>query len=133
VPWPSGPINRDTISAGTAAFHRKHKETYGYSDENYPIEFISFGLSAIGKIPRIEIKKIGVGGKDPSSALKNDRNAYFEESNGFVKTRVYDGDKLLCGNILEGPCIVEEKMTNIVIPLNFKMCVDEYGNYITAD
>jgi N-methylhydantoinase A len=133
VPWPSGPINRDAISGGIAAFHRKHKETYGYSDENYPIEFMSFGLSAIGKIPRIEIEKIGIGGKDPSSGLKSERNAYFEESNGFVKTRVYDGDKLLCGNILEGPCIVEEKMTNIVIPSNFKMCVDEYGNYITAD
>jgi len=133
VPWPSGPINRDSISAGIAAFHRKHKETYGYSDENYPIEFMSFGLSAIGKIPPIEIKKIGKRGKDPSAALKSERNAYFEEGNGFVKTRVYDGDKLLCGNLLEGPCIVEEKMTNIVIPSNFKMSVDEYGNYITAD
>jgi N-methylhydantoinase A/oxoprolinase/acetone carboxylase beta subunit len=51
-----------------------------------------------------------------SEKLKNERETYFEESNGFVKTRVYDGDQLLYGNILEGPSIVEEKMTNILIP-----------------
>ena len=41
-------------------------------------------------------------------------------------------EKLLQGNVLEGPCIVEERMTNVVIPPGFKMRVDEYGNYITA-
>jgi len=63
--------------------------------------------------------------------LKEERNAYFEESNGFAKTRVYDGDKLACGNVLKGPCIVEERMTTIVIPPGSQLHVDEYGNYIT--
>jgi len=65
-------------------------------------------------------------------ALKGERPAWFEESNGFVKTKVYDGDKLMSGNILEGPCIVEERMTNVIIPPGAKMLVDDYANYITA-
>jgi len=131
VPWPRGPINDDAISEGLKAFHRKHGDVYGYSDENYPIEFMGFGLSAIGKMPLVELKEIKRGNEDPSSALKGERDAYFEESNGFVKTRVYDGDKLHCGNVLEGPCIVEERMTTIVVPPQNKLRIDEYGNYIT--
>jgi len=77
-------------------------DVYGSSDETYPIEFVGFGLSAIGKIPRVELKKIERGNEDPSLALKGERDAYFEESNGFVKTRVYDGDQLVCGNVIKG-------------------------------
>ncbi|MDP6180853.1 MAG: hydantoinase/oxoprolinase family protein, partial [Desulfatiglandales bacterium] len=114
VPWPGGPINEDAISKGLKAFHRKHGEVYGYSDENYPLEFVAFGLSAIGKLPRMEISEIERSSEDPSPSLKGERDAYFEESNGFMKTKVYDGDKLLSGHVLEGPCIVEERMTTIV-------------------
>lgn len=133
VPWPSGPITDDAISAGVAAFHTKHRELYGYSDENYPIEFMNFKLSAIGKIPRIDLKEIKRGSSDPSPALKGVREAFFEETSAFVETRVYDGDRLLCGNTLEGPCIVEGKMTVMVIPPEFKMMVDEYGNYVSTE
>jgi N-methylhydantoinase A len=71
------------------------------------------------------------GDKDPRAALKGKRDAYFEESKAFVETAVYDGDKLMNGNILEGPCIVEEKMTTVVIPPGNKMRVGEYGDYLT--
>jgi N-methylhydantoinase A len=132
VSWPSGPITKKAIAEGIADFHKRHKELYGSSNENYPLDFMGFGLAAVGSMPRVEIKKIAAGGSDPARALKGERDAYFEESNGFVKTKVYDGDKLLAGNILEGPGIVEERMTNVVIPPTFKMRVDEYGNYITV-
>lgn len=131
VPWPGGPITNEAISAGVANFHDKHKEIYGYSDKDYPIDFMAWKLVAVGKVDPPEYKKIGQGSKDPSSALKGHRDAYFEETKGFVKTSVYDGDRLLSGNVLEGPCIVEERLTTIVIPPAFKMRVGEYGDYLT--
>lgn len=132
VPWPGGPINDASVARGVANFHRKHKELYGSCDEKYPIEFMGFGMKAIGETPSVKLKKIGQGDNNPSQALKMERDVYFEESKGFIRTRVYDGDKLLSGNVLDGPCIVEEKMTNVVIPPTFKMHIDEYGNYITS-
>jgi len=131
VELPGGPITEDIISAGVTAFHARHGEMYGYSDKNYPIEFMNFKLSAIGTIPSIVLKRIKQGSRDASGALKNEREAFFEETGGLVKTRVYDGERLLSGNVLQGPCIVEERTTTIVIPPGFKMMVDEYGNYIT--
>jgi len=130
VSWSSGPINKEAITEAIANFHRRHKELFGSSNENYPLEFMRFGLTAIGKVPKVSFKEITRGTKDAFSALKGERDGYFEESNGFVKTRIYDGTKLLSSNVLEGPCIVEETMTTVVIPPGFKMHVDEYGNYV---
>jgi len=131
VPWPNGPITKQTIAEGIANFHRRHKELFGSCNEKYPLEFMKFGLTAIGKMPGISIKKIKRGTADASAALKGKRNAYFEEYGEFKPARIYHGDKLLAGNVLEGPCIVEEKMTTVVIPPGFKMRVDPCGNYVT--
>ncbi|MBW1804273.1 MAG: hydantoinase/oxoprolinase family protein, partial [Deltaproteobacteria bacterium] len=132
VSWPGGPITMEAIKAGMAHFHRRHEDLYGFSDENYPLEVFGFGLKAIGKLPKLTLKEIPNGGEDPSSALKGEREAYFEETGGFAKTRIYDGEKMLQGNILDGPCIVEERMTNVVIPPGFRMQIDQYGNYVTV-
>ena len=132
VSWPSGPVTKEAIVEGIASFHRRHKELFGSCNEKYPLEFMKFGLTAIGKMPGVSLKKIKRGTADASAALKGKRNAYFEESGGYTPTRLYDGDKLLAGNVLEGPCIVEEKMTTVVIPPGFRMRVDAYGNYVTV-
>jgi N-methylhydantoinase A len=131
VEWPIAKITRENIAEGLAAFHRKHKDLYGYANEEYPLEIMDFGLTAIGKLPPITLKKIQKGDRDPKQAFKGVRQAYFEESAGYTETKIYDGDKMLAGNLLEGPCVVEERMTNVVIPPGYRMQVDEYGNYVT--
>jgi N-methylhydantoinase A len=132
VPWPSGAITKKAIAEGIANFHRHHKELFGSCNEAYPLEIMKFGLTAVGKMPRVSIKKIKRGTKDASHALKGEREAYFEEFEDCTPTKIYDGDGLLAGNCLEGPCIVEEKMTTIVVPPGFSLRVDEGGNYFTA-
>jgi len=131
VSWPSGPITHANLSVGMTNFHRRHKDLYGSSDKDYPLEFMGFGLRAIGRMPKLRLKKLDKGNKNPQRAQKGERNAFFEESRGFIRTKIFDGDKLLSGNVLEGPCIVEERMTNIVIPPKCKLRVDQHGNYVT--
>jgi len=131
VEWPSGPITEESIAEGLKNFHREHRARYGHSDEDYPYLFSSWGLSAIGKIPPVVVTTLEKSGADTSDAIKNKRQAYFDE--GFVETTIYDGDKLNRGNVIEGPCIIEERMTNIVVPPGFTVKVDDYGNYIATD
>jgi N-methylhydantoinase A len=130
VSWPQGPINAEAIATGIANFHRLHKELFSSSNEKYPLEFMKFGLTAIGQLPRMPLARMRAGTK--VSALKGQREVYFEESQGFSRTSILDGAKLLPGDTLKGPCIIEEKMTTIVVPPGFQMQVDEYGNYITG-
>jgi N-methylhydantoinase A len=132
VPWPNGAITRKAIAEGIANFHRRHKELFGSCNEEYPLEIMKFGLTAVGKMTRVPVKKIKRGTKDASHALKGKRGAYFEEFEDYTPTNTYDGDRLLAGNCLEGPCIVEEKMTTIVVPPGFSLRVDDGGNYVTT-
>jgi N-methylhydantoinase A len=47
-----------------------------------------------------------------------------------IDTRIIDRKKLLGGNSFDGPCIVVEYSSTIVIPPFAGATVDEYGNLI---
>jgi N-methylhydantoinase A len=46
-----------------------------------------------------------------------------------VPTKVYEGGKLPRQATIEGPAIVEEPTTTIVVPPGSKLRVNEYGDY----
>ena len=62
-------------------------------------------------------------GADASAARKGARDAYFEPV-GYTSTAVYDGDALACGNVVEGPAIIERMGDSVVVPPGFVAEVD---------
>jgi N-methylhydantoinase A len=104
-----------SLTATINNFHEVHKDTVGYADPNYPTEIVRLHLSGIAKISKPQLKEIPQSRGNISEALKGTRNAYFT-GHGFIATKVYDGDKLLAGHTLEGPCIIEERFTTFVVP-----------------
>ena len=54
----------------------------------------------------------------------------FDDSLSSVDTPVYDGDRLGAGHALEGPALIEEPTTNIVIPQGWKAELHESGTYL---
>jgi N-methylhydantoinase A len=124
--WPAEPITKETIAQAIANFHDRHKVLFGYSNPDYPVEILGFGLTMIGKLPAPILPELnGTRGE----GLKGRRDVYFDETTGFVQTEVYDGDKLAYKSKLRGPCIVEHKETTVLIPPGFEVVVDRYGNY----
>lgn len=69
------------------------------------------------------------GGKDPSKALKERRPVFFEELRDYRKTPIYDGERVEAGNILEGPCIVEEPATTLVVYPGQVATLNRHGSY----
>ena len=66
------------------------------------------------------------------NALKERRNVYFREK-GFIDTPVFDREKILPGNVIQGPCIIEQIDSTIVIPPDFFGTVDGYFNVIMGN
>ena len=62
------------------------------------------------------------------AALRSRRPAFFDGR--FADTPVYDGDELGCGHEIEGPAIVEERFTTIVIHPGQRSRIDSAGNYV---
>jgi N-methylhydantoinase A len=69
-------------------------------------------------------------GRDASGALKRKRQVYFKDQGGFVETPCYDTSRLKHGNVIDGPAILEDPTTTVVVPKGAELTVDAYNNYI---
>lgn len=108
-------------------FHNVHERVLGIKEPEQYIECVNWKARAVGEITKPEMKEESYGGEDSSSAVKGKRMAYFK--GGFVETPIYD-DKLVHGNRIEGPAIIEAPTTTIVIFPRGKASVTKLGNYL---
>ena len=65
-----------------------------------------------------------------TAALKGRRAAYVPEDGAFRSVPVYDGHALRFGQRIEGPAIIEEVTTAIVLTGRWDAIVDRYGSFV---
>ena len=81
-------------------------------------------------VPQIkpEFPKFTLGKADPGHAFKGNRAVFWEDAGNFQDTPTYDMNLLECGNVLEGPAVIEAVDTTVVIPPGYRYFIDEYLN-----
>jgi len=47
-----------------------------------------------------------------------------------VPTTIYDGERMEAGNIVDGPAIIEQKTTTVIVPPRARLEVTKYGDYL---
>lgn len=62
--------------------------------------------------------------------MKRHRPVYFEEAGGFMETPVYDRYRLAPGNSIDGPAILEERESTLVIGLGEVATIDDSLNAV---
>ena len=130
MPFRGSQITPDTISQLVEDFHTAHKKRYAVNDPTSYIEFTDWRVLGIGCMPRLTLKEQSYAGEDPSKAVKDKREAYFEETGGFTQTPVYDGNKLRYGMKINGPAIIEDPLTNTIVIPNSTVTVNKVGSYV---
>jgi N-methylhydantoinase A len=106
-------------------FHRMHEDLHTYaSRDQQPI------------LRGLRVKAVAVEEKPPLPKLSRKargnprvgaRKAFFRGR--YVATPVYDGPRLVPGQTILGPAIVEEPFTTIVVYPQQRATVDQWGNY----
>jgi len=110
-------------------FHREHERLYGYAHRNRPVELVNVRVRAVGETEKPEIKRAEISSERiPEGALLEVRKVYFEGK--WLDTPVYDREKLLPGNRINGTAIVVEYSSTTVIPPFAKAFVDEFRNLV---
>ncbi len=127
-PVPAG-IDVDALVDG---FHRAHERLYGYALRDSPVEFYHWRLTAIGKLPTPARPGQQLGSPDPAAALSHTREALFDDEEGHVSTRIYDGSRITAGMVIAGPAVIEEQTTTIVVPQGHLVEVNAFGDYALA-
>jgi N-methylhydantoinase A len=128
VGFADGEVSQAALDEVVAAFHARHDALYGYSMPGAPVELINLRVSARGQTEKPQLARSPDGGADPAGALRGRREAYFDGE--FATVPVYDGLKLVNGNVVSGPAIVDQPTTTIVVPDGFELACDDYDNYL---
>ena len=127
VDVPEGELTAADIETAINAFHDRHKELYTFNMHWKGVEFLTFRVRATAPKKPIQMKSDEIAGPDPSAAIKGHRQAWFDGEER--DTPVYDGAKLTAGNVIEGPAIVEEVTTTVVVPASYRCTVDDIRGY----
>ena len=113
----------------TRRFNEKHESLYAYRD-TAETEIMNVRVAGFGRVVKMSLKEYPCGNEDPHQFQKDTRDVFFEEAGGFIPTPIYDGDALQYGNSVQGPAVIEQKITTIVIPPGYSIEVGKYGDYL---
>ena len=87
-------------------------------------------VQTIGQTAKPSLREYPRVSSPVGSALRSRRQAFF--GGRFQDTPVYDGEKIGQGHRIEGPAIIEERFTTIVIYPGQTAELDRFGNYRIA-
>jgi len=130
VTVPPGPLAAADVDRLRAEFHASHERAYGYAAPDDPVELVNVRLAAVGVTPKPRRAPLREGGPSAAAAVKGRRDVWFAETNGFRETVVLDRAKLLPGNVIAGPAIIEEHDASTLVHPGWTATVDEHANLV---
>ncbi len=123
----SRPIN--SLEEAIETFHNEHQREYAFANRDQAVQIYGLHVAAIGTVPKPNLKKYPKEGSAKEGFIGT-RQVYFEEAGGFVAAKIYDRAKIPAGATFEGPAIVEQLDSTVVVPPGVSVEVDEYLNII---
>jgi len=69
-------------------------------------------------------------GPDASAAVKGSRSIFIPEQEAFREVKVYDGHNLKHGNRIEGPALIEQVNTTVLVTEAFDTFCDAMGSFV---
>jgi N-methylhydantoinase A len=108
-------------------FDEIYEKLYGRTYPDSPVEFINFKVRAslpekLLQLPKME-KRIG----SLEDAIKGKRQAYSGIAKDFIPYTVYDRYRLYPDAKFQGPAIIEERESTVIIGEDASVFVDDFG------
>jgi N-methylhydantoinase A len=131
VPIPEGvALDEPGLLDLAERFHDQHEAERGFCFRSQQPVLRGVRVVARGNTPKPDHLAESGTVADASSARRSTRKAYWGES--FVDTPVYDGVLLGTGATIDGPALIEEPFTVVVVPPGASASLDGLGNYVVT-
>ncbi|HSV54999.1 MAG TPA: hydantoinase/oxoprolinase family protein [Burkholderiaceae bacterium] len=117
----------DFMQSVVAAFHAEHRKTYGHASTTDAIEVVN--LRVTGTLAQSEGLSAGWVARRTAATEASSRKAYFGPEFGVLDTPVLGRDALREKSI-EGPLIVEEYDSTVVVPPGASAVTDQHHNIV---
>jgi len=126
------PITAAAKAALAQSFDETHLRVYGHNAPQERKEIVSLKVIGLGKVRKPVLEQIEAGGDAPPGAARlGTRDVYV--GNGRAQAfSIYRRDRLLAGNRIAGPAVIEEVTATTVVEPNQTCRVDAYGTLIIS-
>ena len=144
IDYPAPSSRRSDLQRAIAnRFYQAHLQRFGYADRMEAVEIVNLRLKLelevekpsprLGNSPEDTDPKPGQSSSsksesDASAALIEEAEVVFRE--GVLTTGLYQRERLMPGNRIDGPALLLQLDTTIVVPPGWGGVVDPFGNLI---
>jgi N-methylhydantoinase A len=115
---------RDNLSMSLDEFHSLHEGRYGFKMVDEEVEVITARLEAVGIVGKPRIPRYEAVEYRPKPLVE--RMVYLDGE--WRETGIFNRDCLKSGAVIDGPAVIEEDESTILVPGGYSCRVDEYGN-----
>jgi N-methylhydantoinase A len=115
----------ESLAALEEAFHAEHEREHAYRRDGSPVEVYRLNLRAVGRTQKVELARHGGGGAMPQPLER--RPVRFGGGEA-VEAPVYRRADLPAGASFDGPAVVEQLDSTVLVPPDVRAEVDEWLN-----
>ena len=118
------PVDPERLDEVWPAFHARHRQEYGHDFPGNPVELVAVRATGLGRTPAPPEPAAGTGG----DARVGERDVVFGATR--VRAAIVERARLVPGDRVEGPAIVVQTDTTLVVPPGYAATADEAGNLL---
>ena len=129
IPFPASPDSGNLLVKLAALFREAHEQAFGYNTDD-PIELVSLRLRALATVGEMRFSDLGAKSTPASAAVARSepREVFFGPRHGLLQTSVFRRTDIT--GVQDGPLIIEEPDTTVVVPPGWAVSRDEYGSLV---
>jgi N-methylhydantoinase A len=126
-------LSGDDMEAARNRFDDHHEKIHGHAAKDRSVEIVSYRVRLRVAVPKYEPVPASdvVETPAPADSVKGTRIVYFTADEA-TETTLYERDALPIGARMDGPAIVEQFDSTIVVPHNWVGRIDGFGNLILS-
>ena len=121
-------VDKDNLDMGAIqqSFNELHEKTYGYSTPEFDVEMVNIRIFAIGKTARPKLPEFGQRERGSKLRPTSTRQLHFDGKN--INTQIYAIEDLMTNDIIQGPGVIEDPRSTIVVMPEQFASVDSFRN-----
>jgi len=123
------PITATAVETAALAFHAAHAQRYGYSMTGEPLEAVTLRVRVSVPGPQLTSAPRPQAGAEATAARLADRSVWLNAAGPQV-TACYRRDRLQPGNRIDGPCLVLQYDSTLLLEPGWAAQVDGFGNLL---
>ena len=109
-------------------FEAEYARLFGHTQPGAPLEVVNLRLAAFGRLRKPALK--ARASSSAPAVPRETRKVWLVGENVWRDVPIYTGAALFAGHALQGPLVVEEETTTILLSATDKLVVDAAGNYL---